>query len=71
MELKFNDRFLSMKLKLKFIVCVCFFMSIHLVYSQDMQPTSDVKDAKLQLIKQGKQLIIDAYIPRGITEFEL
>ena len=60
-----------MKLKLKFIVCVCFFISIHLVYSQDMQPMSDVKDAKLKLLKQGKQLIIDAYIPRGITEFEL
>ncbi|WP_372934654.1 hypothetical protein [Mariniphaga sediminis] len=32
---------------------------------------ADFKEAKLKLTKQGKQLVVEAYIPKGITEFEV
>lgn len=41
------------------------------VYSQELNAVVKFSDAKLNVTKQGKQIIVNAYIPRGITEFEL
>jgi hypothetical protein len=60
-----------MKMKKIVVVCVCSLMSILSVYSKELQRGEDVKNARLELTKQGKQITVDAYIPRGITEFEL
>lgn len=40
-------------------------------FSQEHQAASGNRDAKLQLTKNGKQLRVEAYIPKGITEFEI
>jgi hypothetical protein len=36
-----------------------------------VQVAIEVKDAKIKVTKQEKQILVEAYIPRGITEFEL
>ena len=40
-------------------------------YAQNVQKPIDLEDAEIALTKQGRQIIVAAYIPRGITEFEL
>ena len=38
------------------------------VHARVELPSVDTLPAKLQLTKKGKQLFVEAYIPRGITE---
>lgn len=53
------------------LMTICFVLVSIATIAQQNQVQIDVKSTKLQLIKQGKELLIEAYIPRGITEFEL
>lgn len=48
-----------------------FLVIIPFAYSQKLKVSGIISDAKLELTKKGKQITVDAYIPRGITEFEL
>jgi hypothetical protein len=41
------------------------------VHSQNKQEPISLEKANLELTKQGKQLVVEGYIPRGFTEFEL
>ena len=40
-------------------------------HAQEVQTPVEVSDARIKLAKDGKQIIVEAYLPRGITEFEL
>lgn len=60
-----------MKTKKLLIILGCFLQGLVSVYSQVLKSPVNVSEAKLKLTKQGKQIIVDAHIPRGITEFEL
>ncbi|MCC5928995.1 MAG: glycoside hydrolase family 88 protein [Cyclobacteriaceae bacterium] len=53
------------------LITICFMLVSIAIIAQENQVLIDVKSAKLELTKQGKELLIEAYIPRGITEFEL
>ncbi len=53
------------------LITICFVLVSIAIIAQENQVQVDVKSTKLELTKQGKELLIEAYIPRGITEFEL
>jgi hypothetical protein len=53
------------------VVLIVFLSGFFSAHSQDLNAAADFSNAKLNLAKQGKQIIVDVHIPRGITEFEL
>jgi hypothetical protein len=61
----------AMKTKSILILAVSLVLNTHIGYTQEAQAPVVFSDAKLELTKHGKQILVEAYIPRGITEFEL
>lgn len=59
---------LSIRAWLAIICLLCLNLSAH---SQSEAIPFATKEATISLTKQGKQLTVKAYIPRGITEYEL
>jgi hypothetical protein len=63
--------FLAGKIKGTFLLTIYFLIIAFVGHSQVQSLDINVSDAKINLIKKGRQVIVEAYIPRGITEFEL
>lgn len=53
------------------LISLCFLFSGPIVTSQEHMASSDEREAELQLSKNGKELLVEGYIPKGITEFEI
>ena len=53
------------------LLSLCFILVTLGGYSQEAQITIEPKPPSIHLTKQGKQILVEAFIPRGITEFEL
>ena len=53
------------------IIGICFLLGSLTGRSQGLQKPIDLTDARVTLTKQGREILVEAYIPRGITEFEL
>ncbi|MEZ4829834.1 MAG: hypothetical protein R3C61_26665 [Bacteroidia bacterium] len=71
MKQEYNQLFCALKIKSILIVSVCILFGSLTGHSQSVQAFIDTKDASIKLTKEGKQILVEAYIPRGITEFEL
>lgn len=71
MNYNFNKLFFSMKTNRFLLISFCLLLNSFTVLSQEYQASSDNRGAELELTKNGKQLLVEAYIPRGITEFEI
>lgn len=52
-------------------ITICFLFHGLSVDAQEVQAPLDVMEASIKLTKREKQVLVEAYIPRGITEFEL
>lgn len=71
MNQEFNYSIFPVITNIKWVVSICFLLGFLVACSQKEQEPIDVSGAALKLTKQGKQILVEAYIPRGITEFEL
>lgn len=60
-----------MKTKQLLLIVTCLLLGGFTVFSRAIQASASNREAELQVTKQGKQLLVEAYIPRGITEFEI
>lgn len=70
MKHKINARFLKAK-TIRLLIAASFLIGSFTTYSNNNKATVDTRNAELKLTKKGKKLLVEAYIPRGITEFEI
>lgn len=67
----YNYAFLAIKSRRILLIVICLSLADFACSPRKVQAPVEVSDARIKLTKEGKQIVVEAYIPRGITEFEL